>query len=109
MSYNVQDMSDGPPQLSEKEALILALLVARGAMYGLEFVEESDGTLKRGTIYVTLSRMMDKGYVTSFDEAAPPGSRGPARRKYKITGLGERAHAAHRSALAAWRKGVALA
>ena len=99
-------MSDGPPQLSEKESLVLALLVSRGSMYGLELVEASGDALKRGTVYVTLGRMADKGYVTSQEEDAPSGHRGPPRRKYRLTGLGQRAYQAHRSAAMAWRRGV---
>jgi DNA-binding PadR family transcriptional regulator len=34
-------------------------------MYGLEMVRASSGKLKRGSIYVTLTRMEDKTRVTS--------------------------------------------
>ena len=56
------------PKLSPKEALILELLTSRGEMYGLELVAESEGRLKRGTVYVTLSRMGEKGFVESWPE-----------------------------------------
>lgn len=75
---------DDFPRLSSKELLILQMLVARGEMYGLEMVKESAGHLKRGTVYVTLSRMEDKGYV---DPVAVSGS---PRRKYRATGHGAR-------------------
>ena len=42
-------------------------------MFGLQLVEQSKGTLKRGTVYVTLGRMQDKGYVESWTEKQPPG------------------------------------
>lgn len=77
------------PRLSSKEALILRLIVAKGQMYGLELVAESDGELKRGTVYVTLSRMADKGYVESH--AVPHGDDiGPPRRIFRATGYGMR-------------------
>ena len=76
------------PRLSPKEMLVLQLLATNGRMYGLEMVLESRGRLKRGTIYVTLSRMKKKGYVTSQRAEAPPGHRGPARHVYQATGLG---------------------
>lgn len=66
------------------ERLILELLAAGRASYGLELVGASGGRLTRGGIYVTLGRMEQKGLVTS--EAADAG-----RRLYRITGLGERA------------------
>jgi DNA-binding PadR family transcriptional regulator len=49
------------PRLSGKEFAILNLLVTNGEMYGLEMVRALPSTLKRGTIYVTLSRMEEKG------------------------------------------------
>ncbi len=84
------------PSLSHKEALILELLVKSGRrLYGLEMVQESRGELKRGTIYVTLQRMTEKGYVTSAEEArAEPKAEIP-RRVYWATGLGERAYQAY--------------
>ena len=75
------------PRLSTKEAIILDLLVNQGSMYGLEMIRASD-ELKRGTVYVTLGRMAEKGYVESYLEDAPEG--GVARRVYRATGLGQR-------------------
>lgn len=66
----------------------------------MELIEASDGRLKRGTVYVTLDRMEDKGLVESWTEDAPEGHRGPPRRKYRVTGLGE-------AALAGWQERVA--
>lgn len=77
------------PSLSGKELLILDLLIARGELYGLQLVEESGGRLKRGTVYVTLSRMIDKGYVESRTEDIPVGYPGLPRPLYRPTGLGE--------------------
>ena len=73
------------------QRLILELLIATGPLYGLELVERSAGALKRGTVYVTLSRMEAKGFVTSEQETQPDGAIGLPRRRYRPTGRGERA------------------
>ncbi len=78
------------PSLSEKERLVLELLTSDGPMFGLHMVEASGGALKRGTIYVTLSRMEAKGYVESEQEPSQPGAIGLPRRIYRPTALGER-------------------
>jgi DNA-binding PadR family transcriptional regulator len=57
-----------------------------GEMYGLEMVKKSEGKLKLGTIYLTLSRMEEKGYATSKREVAPTSV--VPRRLYQITGTG---------------------
>jgi DNA-binding PadR family transcriptional regulator len=76
--------------LSAKESLILELLVEHKEMYGLELVAASRRRLKRGTVYVTLGRMEDKGYVVSRLESAPPHAGGLPRRVYEGTPLGRR-------------------
>jgi DNA-binding PadR family transcriptional regulator len=77
------------PFISQKEALILQLLVARGETYGLALVDASEGALKRGTVYVTLDRMEDKGLIESKKAPHTPGE-GPSKRMYKATGYGAR-------------------
>ena len=74
---------DDIPMLSGMEALILELLADRGEMFGLQLVAESQGVLKRGTVYTTLSRMREKGYVTSRQESQPSG--GLPLRLYSMT------------------------
>jgi len=76
------------PSLSPTEAKILQLLIRHGEMYGLEMVEESDGDIKRGTVYVTLQRMTKKGFVESRQEETPSATPGLPRRLYRITGAG---------------------
>ena len=76
------------PTLSPKESLILELLAGAREMYGLELVAASAGALKRGTVYVTLGRMEDKGFITSRLEDAPPTAGGLPRRLYVPTPLG---------------------
>ncbi len=73
-------------RLSGTERLILELLVEHGELFGLAMVEASDGRLKRGTVYVTLGRMEDKGYLASRQEPLPPGATGLPRRLYTPTG-----------------------
>lgn len=77
------------PKLSRTERLILELLSGE-EMFGLELVEHSKGALKRGTVYVTLGRMQDKGYVESWTEKQRAGAIGLPRRLYRPTGYGLR-------------------
>lgn len=83
-----------PLTLSAKEMLILELLVRDGELYGLLMVAASKRRLKRGTVYVTLGRMEEKGYVVSRQEDAPPEAGGLPRRLYRATPLGRRVLAA---------------
>ena len=78
------------PRLPAKQELILDLLIGRREMYGLELVAASRGRLKRGTVYVTLARMEEKGYIRSHLEDAPPEAGGLPRRVYEATPLGRR-------------------
>ena len=78
------------PRLPARQELILELLIGRREMYGLELVAASRGRLKRGTVYVTLGRMEEKGYIRSHLEDAPPDAGGLPRRLYEATPLGRR-------------------
>ena len=77
------------PRLATTERLILDLL-REGELFGLQLVDRSEGALKRGTVYVTLGRMQDKGYVESRTEPLPPGAIGLPRRWYRPTVYGLR-------------------
>ena len=79
------------PRLSTTERLILDLLRER-ELFGLQLVEQSEGALKRGTVYVTLGRMQDKGYVESRTEPLPAGAIGLPRRWYRPTDYGMRVY-----------------
>ena len=83
---------DRVPSLSGKEALVLELLLENPSreMYGLEMVASSRDRLKRGTVYVTLDRMEDKGYVQSRQEEPRPDASGIPRRLYRVTGYGRK-------------------
>lgn len=87
---------DAVPHLSSKERLILELLAIRGELFGLQMVELSQGRLKRGTVYVTLGRMQEKGYLESRQEPPADGAIGLPRRLYRPTAYGLRV-------LEAWR------
>ncbi|HEU4995604.1 MAG TPA: helix-turn-helix transcriptional regulator [Gemmatimonadaceae bacterium] len=81
-------MADRISPPSSKEQVILELLGRSREMYGLELVTESAGALKRGTVYVTLGRMEQKGYVSSRAEEESPAHGGLPRRLYRSTPYG---------------------
>lgn len=83
---------------SVTERLIVEMLAARDEMFGLQMVEMSGGRLKRGTVYVTLGRMQEKGYLESRQEPLPEGAIGLPRRLYRPTGLAMRILAAWKAA-----------
>jgi PadR family transcriptional regulator, regulatory protein PadR len=83
---------------SRQELAVLELLAARDEMYALEMVEASPA-LKRGTVYVLLGRMADKGYVASR-QVKEKGASGVPKRLYRVTALGQRT-------LQAWRQAQA--
>lgn len=87
------------PSLSGKEFLIMEMLLNEGEMFGLEMVDESNGDLKKGTIYVTLQRMMDKKLLESWEENRDENEIGIARRMYSATDYGERIFKAQELAL----------
>ena len=60
--------------------------------YGLELVEASRGALKRGSVYVILARMEDKGFIESRQEERTPGASGLPRRLYRATPYGRKVH-----------------
>jgi DNA-binding PadR family transcriptional regulator len=70
--------------------LILELLVEEAELYGLQLVATSNGQLKRGTVYVTLGRMEEKGFISSRLEDAPADEGGLPRRIYEPTAFGRR-------------------
>ena len=86
------------PKFSAAERLIVELLAEHEELFGLQMVEFSGGRLKRGTVYVTLGRMVEKGYLDSRQEALPEGAIGLPRRLYRPTGLAMRILAAWKAA-----------
>lgn len=74
--------------ISPTETLILSLLAkCPSGAFASELMEQSEGKLKRGSVYTTLSRMEQSGLITSkgenhiAEEALP-------RTKYRITAAG---------------------
>lgn len=77
---------------SSIELLVLRLLRdAPAGLYGLELVKASKGKLRRGTVYVTLGRMEDKGFVKAHVTAAEADHPGLPRPRYRVEALGVRA------------------
>ncbi|SRR6266508_3315422 len=92
---NTKRNPSGIPKMSDTEALIIGMLIdSDKEMFGLEMIEASGGKLKRGTIYVTLQRMADKGFVESREEPRTNPEIGIPRRLYRASGLGLKIYAA---------------
>jgi DNA-binding PadR family transcriptional regulator len=89
---------DSLPKFSAAERLIVELLAEHEELFGLRMVELSQGRLKRGTVYVTLGRMQEKGYLESRQEPLPESAIGLPRRLYRPTGLAMRILAAWKTA-----------
>lgn len=83
------------PSISASESLVLDLLEST-ERYGLELVEASKGSLKRGSIYVTLGRMEAKGFVESRQEERVAAAIGLPRRLYRPTPYGLKVRDAYR-------------
>jgi DNA-binding PadR family transcriptional regulator len=64
--------------------------------FGLELVDASGGTVKRGSVYVLLARMEAKGFVESRQEERQPGTSGLPRRLYRATPYGLKVRDAYR-------------
>lgn len=75
------------PRLARTERLILNRL-REGDEFALRLADRSGGTLKRGTVYITLQRMEMKGYVESSLEPALEGVMGRPRRWYRPSAYG---------------------
>lgn len=82
--------------MSATEYLIMSLLIGSGGreMYGMQMIEKAEGKLKKGTIYVLLGRLEEKGYVKGRTEMV--GGSAIPRRMYRPTGHGHRVFEAHR-------------
>ena len=83
------------PSISATESQVLDFL-EDGELFGLQLVDQSGGTLKRGSVYVILARMEAKGFVNSRLEDRPPNSSGVPRRLYRATPYGLKVRDAYR-------------
>lgn len=82
-------LNNDPIRISRTEFFVLQLMIRDGKdLYGLGMVRKSNNRLKRGTIYTTLSRMEDKGLITSEKESTVQLGLTAKRRMYSIAGLG---------------------
>jgi Transcriptional regulator PadR-like family. len=82
--------------LGEFEQLVLLAIVhLRGDAYGIPIVEEIERRTgreaARAAVYVTLRRLEEKGYVSSWMGDPTPERGGKARRYVKIQAAGRRA------------------
>jgi DNA-binding PadR family transcriptional regulator len=80
--------------MAPKELLALRLLIdnPRG-LYGSQLVHLAEGKLNRGTVYMLLERMVDKGFVREVEE---PGTASLqlTRTRHLITAQGKAAYRA---------------
>ncbi|MER5212991.1 helix-turn-helix transcriptional regulator [Streptomyces sp. NPDC002838] len=76
------------PRLTKPTIAVLEVLLAAtddAPAWGLSICREAD--LGSGTVYPILDRLLERGWVTSYDEAEPHPGR-PPRRYYELTGTG---------------------
>lgn len=82
------------PFATATEIKVLKLLEDEVARYGLELIRLSRGELKRGTIYVILHRLEERGLVKSVvpkrSKQSKPKHSGLPRPLYSITEAGVR-------------------
>lgn len=86
--------------LSPSEELIVGMLTNRGPMYGLSIVNAAGGVIAKGSIYVLLQRLEERGVVVS----EKPGM----TRLYRTTKFGRdayRAQVTRREQIIAGRNG----
>lgn len=76
------------PRLSEKEAVLIRLLLNNPGVQAPTLVTLSNGSLKRGTVYTTVRRLGQKGLIAVILEDSP--SPGTPKRFYRVTELGKR-------------------
>lgn len=99
--------------LGEFEMLVLAALIRLGTeSYGVAIRKEIEARAGRsvaiGALYTTLSRLEDKGYVSSRIGEATAERGGRAKRYYEVEPLGRERLEKSLSALSAMVKGVVV-
>lgn len=99
--------------LGEFEQVVLLAVAQLGeAGYGTTIRREIDVRSGRrvsiGAVYATLSRLEDKGYVSSWHGEATAKRGGRSKRHYRLEPAGERALAATRQMLDRMWEGVEL-
>jgi DNA-binding PadR family transcriptional regulator len=99
------------PALGEFEHVVLLAILRLGRdAYAPAILEEIEGRTgrqaSRGSIYVTLDRLEDKGLIESAAEAGPPERGGRPRRRLELTAAGLEALRESREALLRMWQGV---
>jgi DNA-binding PadR family transcriptional regulator len=81
------------PRITALHALLLELLERAGptGQYGWALIQQSNGQLKLGSVYVVLQRLEEKLLIKSYLPEASLDDAGPRRRYYCLTDLGLRA------------------
>lgn len=76
---------------NNREAVILSILI-NGERFGREIREDyarrAGETMPLGSLYVTLDRMVEKGFLRSRQGDSMPERRGNRRRFFKLTASG---------------------
>ncbi len=74
---------------TDLEMIILVMLLGGKEMYGLQMCSDDD-RLGVNSIYVILTRMVARGFVTArYETDKEKKERGPKRRLYKISDFGK--------------------
>ena len=75
--------------------VLAAAMRLKGNAYGVSIVDEVNKREKReiayGTVHVTLSRLVEKGYLTAAMGEPTPERGGRRKRFYEVTGKGQEA------------------
>jgi len=78
-----------------EQMVLLAIVHLRGEAYGIPIVEEIERrtgrSVARAAVYVTLRRLEEKGFVSSWMSDPTPERGGKPRRYVKLTSDGARA------------------
>lgn len=77
--------------MNRKQEIILELLANGEQNTGLELIDRSENRLKRGTVYVHLTRLQDAGLVTYDTVEVTVHGHCWQRRKYRATETGRKA------------------
>jgi PadR family transcriptional regulator len=91
-----------------EQMVLLAIVHLQGKAYGIPIVEEIERrtgrTVARAAVYVTLRRLEEKGFVSSWMSDPTPERGGKPRRLVKLTADGARAlREARRAAERMWQ------
>lgn len=93
-----------------EQMLLLAALHLGDEAYGVRLMEELEGRVgrkvSRGSVYVTLDRLEDKGWIASEQSASRPERGGRPRRIVSVTPDGKAALRKSREALLALWSGL---